>query len=141
MKQLNSYLTFNGNCREAMTFYQQCLGGDLQLMPFADMPGKEQFPEETHQRIMHAYLSNGPLVLMASDNMPGMDFVLGNNFSLALDCESVEQAQSLFQKLGASGKVFMPFEKTFWAERFGMLTDQFGVQWMVSYSGKPDQRS
>ena len=88
MKEINAYLIFNGNCREAMTFYQKCLGADLHMLPFSESPGGN-VSEEAKDRIMHARLQKGPTVLMASDNMPGMPFQQGSNFFVTLNCESV----------------------------------------------------
>ena len=131
MKEMNSYLTFDGNAREAMEFYKTCLGGELALMTFADSPMKAQTPPGSEKRVMHARLKSGATVLMASDTMPGMPFQQGNNFSLAISCETPEESDKLFAALGAGGKVIMPLQETFWAARFGMLTDKFGVNWML----------
>lgn len=141
MKELNTYLTFNGNCREAMTFYAKSLGAELQLITFGDMPNPDgkPAPAETKDRIMHARLSKGPLALMASDTMPGMPVQQGSNFSIALQCESPQEVDKLFGALSENGKVTMPVQETFWAARFGMLTDQFGINWMFNLY-KPQQR-
>ena len=138
MKEINAYLIFSGNCREAMTFYQKCLGADLQMFPFSDMPG-DKVPPEAKDRLMHAKLTKGPAVLMASDNMPGMPFHQGDNFSVSLDCESVQEIEKLFNALSEKGKVTMPLQETFWAARFGMFTDQFGINWMLNF-GMPAQK-
>ena len=139
MKEMNTYLIFNGNCREAMKFYEKCLGGELQLMSFEDIPpgGGPPISQEAKDRVMHARLAKGQLVLMASDNMPGMPFQQGNNFSISLDCESAQEVDKLFAALGEKGKVNMPPQETFWAQRFGMLTDQFGTPWMINCEKKP----
>jgi PhnB protein len=131
MKEINAYLIFNGNCREAMTFYQKCLVADLQMIPFSDMPGGN-VPQEAKDRLMHARLTKGPAVLMASDNMPGMPFHQGDSFSVSLNCESVQEIEKLFSTLSEKGKVTMPLQETFWAARFGMFTDQFGINWMLN---------
>ena len=135
MKELTTYLIFDGNCREAMTFYEKCLGAELQLTPFSEMPG--DVPKEAKQagdRIMHARLSKGPMpVLMASDTMPGMPFQQGNNFSVSINCESMPEIERLFAALGEKGKVTMQLQDTFWGAHFGMLTDQFGVNWMLNF--------
>ena len=130
MKDLTTYLTFDGNCREAMQFYAKCLGGELQLVPFSDVPG--DVPKQAKDRIMHARLARGNAVVMASDTMPGMPFQQGNNFSVAIGCESQQEIEKLFATLGEKGKVTMPLQETFWAARFGMLTDRFGIQWMFN---------
>jgi PhnB protein len=131
MKDFTAYLTFDGNCREAMTFYAKCLGAELSLMPFSEM--KENFPKEAKDRIMHARLTKGSPTLMASDTMPGMPFQQGNNFSISVNCESVQEIESLFTAIGENGKVTMPLQETFWAARFGMLTDRFGINWMFNF--------
>jgi PhnB protein len=130
--KLVPYLTFNGNCREAMTFYQQSLGGELELMPFADAPMAEQLPAEVQAGIMHATLTNGPLVLMASDTN-GQPAVPGNHISLSLDCTSPEDIAGKFTQLSAGGQVTMPLQDTFWGATFGMFTDRFGMPWMLNY--------
>ena len=130
MKQINAYLTFDGNCREAMEFYRQCFETELFIMPFSEIPG--EIPPEAKNRIAHARLSKGEGTLMASDTMPGMPFQAGNNFSVCIDCESIEEIDRLFAALGEGGKVTMPLQKTFWAPRFGMLTDRFGINWMFN---------
>jgi PhnB protein len=137
MKEVILYLNFDGNCREAVTFYAKCLGADLQLMPFSEAPFDS--PPGSKDRIMHARLTKGTAVLlMASDTMPGMPFQQGNNFSVSIACESVEEVQKFFAALGQGGKVTMPLQDTFWNAYFGMLTDQFGVNWMFNFE-KPKQ--
>jgi PhnB protein len=136
MKELTTYLTFDGNCREAMKFYAKCLGAELELMSFSDAP--MEVPKESKDRIMHAKLTKGSAVLMASDTMPGMPFQQGNNFSIAVSCESAQETERLFTAFGENGKVTMVLHETFWAARFGMLTDQFGINWMFNLD-KPAQ--
>ena len=131
MKEFNTYLNFDGNCKEAMSFYQKCLGAELQLMPFSQAPC--DMPAEAKDRIMHARLTKGPAVIMASDTMPGMPFQQGNNFSINIACESVEEIEKYYAALGEKGKVIMPLQETFWAARFGMVTDQFGIGWMFNF--------
>src|SRR5215203_3266656 len=98
MKEINTYLFFDGNCREAMSFYHKCLGGSLEMMPFTDMPGGN-FPPEAKNRIMHATLRQGDAVLMASDTMPGMPHTPGNNYSVSIDCESQAETENFFNAL------------------------------------------
>ncbi len=130
MKQINVYLTFDGNCREAMTFYAEALGGELSLMKFKDMP---QCPAGASDRIMHARLSKGGAVLMASDTMPGTQFQPGNNFSISVDAESASEVDTLVRALSADGTITMPAQDMFWGAYFGMLTDKFGLQWMFNF--------
>ena len=106
-------------------------------MPFSD--AKFDIPKGAEDRIMHARLAKGPTpILMASDTMPGMPFQQGNNFWISLNCESVQEIEKLFTALGDKGKVTMPLQETFWAARFGMLTDQFGIHWLFNFE-KPKQ--
>lgn len=131
MKEIITYLNFDGNCREAMTFYGRCLEAEAHMMPFSET--NMDFPKEAKDRIMHANLSKGPATLMASDTMPGMPFKQGNNFSVCISCESLQEIEKLFTALGENGKVTMPLQDTFWGARFGMLTDQFGINWMFNF--------
>ena len=131
MHGMNTYLTFNGNCREAMQFYEKCLGAELHMMTFADAPGG--LPSEAKDRIMHARLTKGPVVLMASDSMPDTPSQQGNNFSVAIQCESRQEIEKLFNALGEKGKITMPLQDMFWGARFGMITDQFGINWMFNF--------
>jgi len=131
MKEINAHLTFDGNCREAMTFYQGGLGGELKLMPFSEVPGN--IPKEARERIVHGRLTNGRALLMASDSMPGMPLARGSNFSVAVQCDSGVELERLFAAIGEKGKVILPLQDTFWGSRFGMLVDQFGVNWMFNF--------
>jgi len=131
MKGIVSYLNFNGNCEEAMTFYGKCLGAELLVHRFSEMPGGN-VPPEAQNRIMHARLSQGPMpVLMASDTMPGMPFQQGNNFWVSVGCDSVEEVNRIFGALNDNATVRMPLQATFFASQFGMLTDKFGINWML----------
>ena len=130
MNGINAYLNFNGNCREAMEFYHRCLGGDLQLMPFSGSPMK--VPEGAGNLIIHARLEAQGGVLMASDMMPGMPYQPGNNFWVSVSVPEPQTIEKLFAAFSANAKVSMPLQETFWASRFGMLTDQFGVNWMFN---------
>ena len=131
MKEITTYLNFDGNCRQAMTFYQRCLGGELHIMPFSEAPG--DFAKEAKDRIMHATLRAGSGTLMASDTMPGMPFQQGNNFAICIAPESIQETERLFTALAEGGKVTMPLQDTFWGARFGMLTDKFGINWMLNF--------
>jgi PhnB protein len=126
-----TYLHFDGNCRDAMKFYERCLGAELHMMPFAEAPG--DIPKEAKDRIMHARLTKGSAVLMASDIMPGIPFQRGANFAISITTETLEETERLFAAFGEKGKVTMPLQDTFWGARFGMLTDQFGINWMFNF--------
>ena len=130
---LNPYLAFNGNCKEAMMFYKDCLGGELMMQTVAESPNAAQMPPEAQQGIMHARLTkDGVDILMASDGM-GNEITAGSNISLSLNCTSDEEIKSLFEKLSADGNVTMPLADQFWGATFGMLTDKFGMHWMLNY--------
>lgn len=130
MKSFITYLNFDGNAREAMTFYQKCLDAELQIQTFKD--AKMDAPKGADNRVMHARLAKGSAVLMASDTMPGMPYKQGTNFSITIECDSVAEEEKLFKALGGGGKVTMPLQDTFWGARFGMLTDKFGINWMLN---------
>lgn len=130
MKEIATYLNFDGNCREAMTFYAKCLSAEVHLMPFSETPCNA--PKEAEQRIAHACLTKGKALLMASDTLPGMPFQPGNTCHISIDCESLPEIEGLFSALGENGKVTMPLQDAFWGSRFGMLTDRFGVSWMFN---------
>lgn len=141
MQATNIYLTFNGNCREAMTFYGKCLQAEPNFTPFsAGPPEMAAAAKPTPDKILHAELKSGPMVLMASDALPGVPFRQGSNFSICISAESRPEMEWLFAALGANGKVTMPMHDAFWGGRFGMLTDQFGIGWMLSYR-EPGQHS
>jgi PhnB protein len=139
MKATTVYLNFDGNCREAMRFYQRCFDGELFVMTFAEMPGGGA--KEAGDRLMHARLaskSNSTTILMASDIMPGMTLSQGNNFWVSVSCETAEETDKLFNALGENGRVVMAPQETFWSPRFAMLTDQFGDNWMLNFE-KPEE--
>jgi PhnB protein len=130
MKEINAYLNFDGNCRDAMSFYARCFGAKLEVMPFSEMPG--DVPKGTENRVMHSALHNGSaVILMASDTVPG-EFKQGNNCWLNVNCESLGEIERLFAALGEGGEIRMPLHDAFWGSRFGMLTDRYGVNWMFN---------
>jgi PhnB protein len=131
MKEMNGYLNFDGDTRDAMKFYQRCLGGELLLSPFSEV--KMDVPPEAKDRIVHSKLTAGSFTLMASDLLPGMPFQKGTNFHICLSCESGEETERLYNALGEKGKVTMALQDMFWGARFGMVVDQFGVSWMFNY--------
>ena len=138
MTKINAYLTFDGNCREAMTFYQECFGGELTIQTVAESPMAEQTPEAEKDKVMHANLTKGDLVLMAADMIEhegaGNERVVqGNAIALSLDCSSEDEINMFFSNLSAGGQVTMPLAEQFWGATFGMLTDKFGLNWMLNY--------
>ncbi|MFC5408665.1 VOC family protein [Larkinella bovis] len=137
MARFNPYLNFPGNTEEAFTFYQSVFGGELVgLQRFNDTPEAANVPPEDGHKIMHIALPIGPdTVLMATDALEsrGHTLVVGNNFSLSISTDSPEEADHLFGGLSEGGLPTMPMSKTFWGAYFGMVTDKFGIQWMISY--------
>ena len=131
MKFINPYLNFDGNTREAMQFYARVLGADLQIQSFADV-GMVDKPE-MKDRIMHASLKKSDVVIMASDTMPGMTFVQGNNVWININCESDEEIERFFKALGEGGTVMMPLADQFWGAKFGMLKDRYSIHWMFNF--------
>ena len=130
--QLNPYLFFNGNCEAAFKFYEQHLGGKIEMMmTHAGTPAEAQTPPEWRDKILHASMSVGGTVLMASDAPPG-NFHQPQGFSISLNTKDIAEAERVFQVLSENGKISMPIQKTFWAKRFGMVTDQFGIPWMIN---------
>lgn len=139
MPQIDAYLTFDGNCAEAMRFYERTLGAKLEMMMTnAESPMRDQVPPGSADRIMHASLAIGDRKLMASDSMVGQPYEGMKGFSLSLSYPGVAEARPVFDALAAGGKVTMPLQKTFWAEGFGMLVDRFGTPWMFN-AGTPSQ--
>jgi PhnB protein len=137
MAKLNPYLRFNdGKCREAMTFYQSCLGGKLSFQTVAESPMAKEIGAEAQNRIMHSTLKAPGIDLYGSDMIRDKATV-GDNFSMSLECESEEEINSLFKKLSAGGEVFQPVEEVPWGAIFGMVTDKYGVEWMLNYQKTP----
>jgi PhnB protein len=132
--QLNPYLTFNGQCEAAFKFYEQCLGGKIvMMMNHGESPMAEQTVEAWRDKILHAQLAIGDIVLMGSDSPPDY-FEKPQGFSVNLQIEDVAEAERVFQALAESGTVRMPLQETFWAKRFGMFVDRFGTPWMINCS-------
>lgn len=138
MATLNPYLNFNGNTEEAFYFYKSVFGGEfLGLQRFRDIPEGDKLPPEDQDKIMHVALPIGKgNILMATDALEsmGQKLTAGNNFSLSISTESEAEADRIFKALSEGGQVTMPLQKAFWGDYFGMLTDRFGIQWMISYS-------
>ena len=129
--KLITYLTFAGNCEEALNFYKETLGGEvLQLSRMGE--GQMEVPESVKGKVMHARLKIGENVLYMSDNFDPPSVKQGNNVSLSLDMDNLAQTESLFNKLSAGGTITQPLQDTFWGARFGMFKDKFGIHWMMN---------
>ena len=137
MTQAIAYLGFDGNCADAMRFYEQALGGKLEmLMSGADSPMAAQMPKEFLHRIMHARLAlPGGGLLYAGDTPTNVPYEGIKGVSITVDYPTVAEAQRVFDALAAGGRVTMAMQESFWARRFGMLVDRFGTPWIVN--GEP----
>ena len=139
MTQINAYLNFDNQCKEAMTFYKECLGGELTLQTIGDSPMGATCPEAMKAQILHATLINNGVVLMGSD-MKGPDgFIQGSSMSLALNCSSEEEINKFYSSLSAGGKIMEPLKEQFWGALFAAFTDKFGVRWMLNYDKNKKQ--
>lgn len=129
--KLNPYIGFNGNTKEAMEFYKTIFGGNLTMTTFKE--GGMPVESADESKIMHAMLiSEDGLTLMASDTPPGMPYTPGNNISISLSGDNEQELRGYWEKLSTNATIVMPFEKAPWGDIFGMLTDKFGIQWMVN---------
>ncbi len=129
---LSPYLNFNGNAAEGMRFYQSVLGGDLNIQTFGDA-GMAQSDHEKNLTL-HAALIGDGITLFASDGRPDQKVIFGDNVHLSLQGSDTERLTRYFNGLAAGGHVDMALDKQFWGDTFGMLTDKFGVHWMVNIS-------
>jgi PhnB protein len=132
MAQLNPYISFKGNCREAMNFYKDCFGGELTLQTMGESPMAAQTPPEKKDSIMHSTLmKDGQVFLMASDMAD--EGATGGPISLCVNCSSEEEINTFFSKLSEGAKITHPLKTEFWGGTFGQLTDKFGINWMFNY--------
>ena len=133
--QVNPYLSFDGQCEAAFTFYAQCFGGQVgQLFRYAGTSFADQAPAGWQDKVMHGSLTIGQLVLMGADIAPDR-YEAPKGFSLSIQIGSTTEAERIFHELATNGKVVMALEKTFWAERFGMVVDRFGIPWLINCEG------
>lgn len=130
--QINVYLTFSGNAKEAMTFYRDILGGKLEIMKVSDTPAKDRCPEGMQDQVMHSSLTNGNLVLFATDMVAGDKLTEGNGMSLSLTCSTDDDIKTIYNKLSEGGVQIHPVKKEFWGGMFGVLKDKFGKVWMLN---------
>ena len=130
--QLSPYLHFNGNCEQAFKFYEKALNAKIESMfPHEGTPAAEHVPVEWRSKIMYACLAVGGQHLMGSD-VPPDHYQKPHGFSVSLGIKEVAEAERVFHALEEKGTVQMPLQQTFWAVRFGMLIDQFGIPWMIN---------
>ncbi len=129
--QLNPYLSFRDNARQAMEFYKTVFGGKLNMQTFKEFHASQDPSDDN--KIMHAELkADNGITFMASDTPNGMEYRPGTNYSMSLSGDNQAELSSYFQKLSAGGTVTMPLEKAPWGDQFGMVTDKYGVNWMVN---------
>jgi PhnB protein len=133
MTQISSYLTFNGNCREAMTFYKKCLGGKLTLQTIGESPMADKMPPQMKECILHSALIKDDLVLMASDMIGEKGLIKGNSVSLMLNCSSEEEIRARYASLSKGGEATHPLEDSFWGALFGDLADKYGNHWLLHF--------
>lgn len=149
--QLNAYLNFNGNCADALKFYERHLGGKVEFsMTYAEAPpmpegaaasegcAGPEMPKDWDGKIMHARMTLGSTIVMASDAPPGM-YQPAGGIEMTLNIDDPQEAERLFKALGDGGQVRMPLMETFWAEKFGAITDKFGIPWMINCEGRMKQ--
>jgi PhnB protein len=130
--QMTTYLSFNGKCEAAFKCYEQCLGAQLgAIFRYAGTPMADQVPVDWQDKVMHGNLTIGDQVLMGGDVSPDR-YEEPKGFSLSLQIKDVTEAERVFQELSKDGNVVMPLEKTFWAARFGMVVDRFGIPWLIN---------
>jgi PhnB protein len=136
MKAAHPYLHFNGNCEAAFEFYRSVFGTVFSLLSrFKDAPVNNHFLKDEEEKILHISLPLGSSAMLMGSDVPSAfpQVIAGTNFFVSLHTDTQEEAERVFKALSVDGQVTMPIEKTFWGSYFGMLSDQFGVQWMVSY--------
>jgi PhnB protein len=135
MTTINPYIGFNGQCRQAMTFYQECLGGgELNFLPVEGSPIESQCPPAMKTHIMHSTLTKGEIVIMATDMVAPGGYVKGSTISISVNCSSEEQINDLYNKFGEGGTVIDPLGVKFWGGMFGVVNDKYGVTWMFNYN-------
>jgi len=130
--QVNTYLSFKGQCEAAFKFYEQSLGGQLgAIFRYAGTPFADTVPADWQNKIMHGSVTVGGQVLMGADVVPGQ-YEEPKGISLSIHMKSAQEAERVFHELANDGRVVLALEKTFWAERFGMVVDRFGIPWMIN---------
>jgi PhnB protein len=129
---MTTYLSFDGQCEAAFGLYERCLGGELgPIFRYGGSPMANDAPPGWQDKIMHGSITIGGQVLMGADITPDR-YEAPKGVSLSLQIDSVAEAERIFRDLAQDGRVVMPLEKTFWAERFGMLVDRYGISWLIN---------
>lgn len=133
MMQISPYLTFDGNCREAMTFYQECLGGELTFQTVAETPMADQCPAGMQDHIMHSMLVKDGAALMATDMTQSEGVKTGNDMAVSINFESEDAINTCYSKLSSDGKVIKPLKESFGNSLFGVVQDRYGKVWMLNF--------
>jgi PhnB protein len=131
--KINPYLTFNGKCREAMSFYQSCFGGELMLQSVAETPVAAQCPAGMQDQIMHSELTGTDFCLMATDMTPEGKISPGNDMAIAINFDSEKKIRHCYSHLAEEGRVIDPLKDSFWGSLFGVVQDKYGKVWMMDY--------
>ncbi|MEO6232503.1 MAG: VOC family protein [Ferruginibacter sp.] len=139
MGNINSYLTFGGNCRQAMQFYKSCLGGELIFQTVGASSIADEMPLKMKKFILHSTLTNDNMILMATDMVSANGLKKGNAVSLMLNCNNEQELKLFYKKLSRGGQQTHPPEDTFWGAVFGGLTDKFGIHWLLNCNKQATQ--
>ncbi|MES2276931.1 MAG: VOC family protein [Bacteroidota bacterium] len=134
MSKINPYIGFNGKTREAMTFYKDIFGGELELQEVAGSPMEQMWPSGAKDAIFHSALTGDGILIMGSDMSGSGGHVQGNDISLAISCSSEEEINTYFNKLAEGGHIMDPLKEQFWGAIFGAVKDKFGIKWMLNYN-------
>ena len=130
--ELNPCLLFNGNCEAAFKFYERHLGGTIEAIhTYGGSPMEDQLPPEWRDKVMHIRMKVGTSVLMGSD-APGGRYQAPQGFSISLNLKDAAEADRIYRALSVNGNIVMAIQQTFWAKRFAMFTDSFGIPWMIN---------
>ena len=130
--QLSTHLSFNGQCGEAFRLYEKVLGARIQMtMTYGESPMADMVPQDWRDKILHTTLALGDHTIMGADAPPG-HFEPPQGFSVAIHIDDPQEAERVYQALAEEGQALMPLQETFWAVRFGMLVDRFGIPWMIN---------
>lgn len=135
MTDFNPYITFDGHCEEALDFYKECFHGEILFTQYYGESPKH-VPEEYHQKIMHSEFKAGGIHFMACDNLPGQTMHYGNNVTFNVTFDDLSEQEEVFKKLSEGGNIYLTLQDTFWGSKFGMLTDRFGIHWMLNCDPK-----
>ncbi len=131
--KLVPHITFNGSCEDAINFYRDAIGGEIEFaMRYSESPMADKVPAEHGSRIMHSTFTADGVHFMAADAMPGHERSQSGNIDLSIDFDSAEEQERVFAALSDGGTVQLPLQEMFWGSQFGMVTDRFGISWMLN---------